>query len=372
MDTPLDFQILDIQDLIDPIRLTMFLRPLLETPSVVGYYPQIHAHLEKIVKPLGYEVTYDNRHTAYIYVPGQDKSKTVCVGAHLDTIGMIVRSIEEDGTLNIRNLGGVNFHSLEGENVFIHTREAGTYTGTVICKSHSVHVFDDAREKERDFSNMAILIDEEVENKEDVLKLGILPGDLISVDPRFVLTDSGYVKSRHIDDKACVACLLEALSILSEQNLKPAYNTYFAFPIYEEIGLGGSYVPEGVSEYLALDIGLVGGMQSGSEKRVSISGGDRIAPYDWGLTTELMHLARKYQIDYVMDVYYRYGSDGTSAFQAGQNIAPASIGMGCMSSHGYERTHMAGIFNTTALTLAYLLDRKEKAENEENEKGKVK
>lgn len=351
---------MDILSLIDPQRLVMFLRPLLETPSVVGYYPQIHAYLEKVMNSLGYTVTYDNRHTAYVYVPGQDKSKTVCVGAHLDTIGLIVRSIEEDGTLNIRNLGGVNFHSLEGENVFIHTREAGNYTGTVICKSHSVHVFDDAREKERDFSNMAILIDEEVESKEDVLNLGILPGDLVSVDPRFILTQSGYIKSRHIDDKACVACLFEVLSILSQNDLKPTYNTIFAFPIYEEIGLGGSYVPKNVCEYLALDIGLIGGMQSGSEKCVSISGGDRIAPYDWALTTELMRLARKYNIDYVVDVYYRYGSDGTSAFQAGQNIAPASIGMGCMSSHGYERTHMTGIYNTAALTLAYLLDRSEK------------
>lgn len=350
----------DIKTLIQPNRLAMFLRPILETPSVVGYYPQIDGYLEKVMDALGYEVEYDNRHTAYVKVKGEDESKTVCLGAHLDTIGLIVRSINEDGTLDVRNLGGVNFHSIEGENVFIHTREAGTYTGTVISKSHSVHVFDDAKERPRDFSTMAVLIDEEVNSKEDVLELGIQPGDLISVDPRFVLTESGFIKSRHIDDKACVACLFEVLSVLAENNLKPAYNTWFAFPIYEEIGLGGSYVPSEVSEYLALDIGLVGGPQSGSEKKVTISGGDRIAPYDWDLTTEIMRLARKYGIDYVMDVYYRYASDATGAFQAGQNLTHASIGMGCMSSHGYERTHMAGIYNTAALALAYVLDRSER------------
>lgn len=348
---------MDLKAMINTERLLEVMEEFINTPSVVGYYPQVHKKLEEFAQKHHYAVTYDNRHTAYIHVDGIYSDKTVCLGAHLDTIGMVVRSIEENGWLDVRNLGGVNFHSLEGENVYIHTRSGKTYTGMVICKSHSVHVFDDARSRERDFPEMAIVLDEDVTSKQDVEALGIMPGDLVSVEPRFIVTPSGYIKSRHIDDKANVAILLEILTILDEQQAAPFYDTVFAFPIYEEIGLGGRYVPDEISEYLALDIGLIGGLQNGSEKQVSIAGADRISPYDWDLTNELLDLSRKYDVNSAMDIYYRYGSDATAALEGGDNIAPASIGMGTMASHGYERTHIDGVFNTALLALAYVLDR---------------
>lgn len=335
-------------------RMLQTLQELIETPSVVGYYLQIHQLLEAYMNELNLEVEYDRRHTAYVKIPGRNRRKTVMLGAHFDTIGMVVRSIEENGWLSVRNLGGLNFHSLEGENVHVHTRFDGDYTGMIICKSHSVHVFDDARDLERDFPNMKILLDQDVHDKESVSALGIRPGDLISVDPKYVLTDTGYIKSRHIDDKACAAVLIECIRMIVENEIVPENDTWFAFPIYEEIGLGGAFVPEEVDEYLALDIGLIGGEQSGDEKKVSISGADRISPYDWDLTSKLIRLAEEEGIHYSADVYYRYGSDATAALNGGNNIVPASIGMGCMNSHGYERTHIEGILETLKLSLAYI------------------
>lgn len=348
---------MDLKSMINMNRLLSFMEELINTPSVVGYYRQIHEKLEEFAGRYGYEVFYDHRHTAYIRVPGIYSDKTVCLGAHLDTIGLVVRSIEENGWLNVRNLGGVNFHSLEGENVYIHSRSGKTRSGMIINKSHSVHVFDDARSRERDFPEMAIVLDEDVSSKEEVAALGVQPGDLVSVEPRFIMTSSGYIKSRHIDDKACVAILLEILAVLAEREAAPFFDTVFSFPIYEEIGLGGRYVPKEIEEYLALDIGLVGGLQNGSEKKVTIAGADRISPYDWDLTGELLDLSHKYGADSVMDIYYRYSSDATAALVGGNNLAPASIGMGTMTSHGYERTHIDGVFNTCLLALAYVLDR---------------
>lgn len=343
-------------------RMIDSLQKLIETPSVVGYGKEITPMLVDFAISHNLLYTMDRRRTIYLTITGLDPSHTICFGAHLDTIGMVVRSITEEGWLDVRNLGGVNFHSLEGENVTIHTRENGNYTGTVICKSHSVHVFDDARSRERDFAEMAVVLDEDVNSPEEVAELGIEPGDLISVDPRFVRTEAGYIKSRHIDDKASVAILLEIMALLKEQNLTPQFDTMFAFPINEEIGLGGKFVPDSVDEYLALDIGLVGGLQNGSEKKVSISGADRIAPYDWDHTTMLMDMAQAHEIDYAMDIYYRYASDATAAFQASNNITPLSIGMGTLNSHGYERTHIDGVVNTCLLTLAYLLDERDPEE----------
>lgn len=336
-------------------RLLDTMKTLINTPSVVGYYPQIHSVLEQMIKEEGYEVEYDNRRTMYVKVPGKSSERTRMLGAHLDTIGMVVRHIDDNGWLQVRNLGGNNLHSLEGENVIVHSRFNGDYTGMVICKSHSVHVYEDARSLDREPENMRILLDEEVHSKADVQKLGIRPGDLISMEPRYVETKSGFIKSRHIDDKSSVAVLVECLRLLKENNLQPAYDTWFSFPIFEEIGLGGTYVPEEVDEFAALDIGLIGENQEGDEHKVSIGGSDNIAPYDWQLTNFLISLAEENGVGYTVDCFYRYGSDATAAVRAGNNIIPAVFGVACMNSHGYERCHVQGIEETLNLAMAYVL-----------------
>lgn len=332
------------------------LQTLIETPSVVGYYAQIHPVLEKMVQEYGFEVEYDHRHTAYVRIPGRSHERTRAYSAHLDTIGLVVCGIDQDGTLLVRNLGGINCHSLEGENMIIHTRENGNYTGTLICRSHSVHVFEDARSLEREPGNMRIVIDEDVRTPQETAALGIQPGDLVSTEPRFVYTPSGYIKSRHIDDKVHVAILLECLHILQEENLQPAYDTILIFNIYEEIGIGSRFVPEEVDEFYALDIACVGGPQCGSEKSVTVCAADRVAPYDWELTGRLARLLRENNIQGQLDVFRSYSSDSTAAVQSQCDLAHALFGTGTLSSHGYERTHITGVEQTLKLTLASMLD----------------
>lgn len=343
---------------VDEQEVVHLFEDLVNVPSVVAHYPQIHAWMEKTLNEYGYSVFYDNKRTLYAKLEGKDHSKTVCFGAHLDTIGLIVRQVDPNGWIQVKNLGGINFHSIEGENVYIHTRQGKTYTGMVIHQSHSVHVFDDAKDASRDVSTMRILLDEEVHSDQDVYDLGIEHGDLVSIEPRCIITRSGYIKSRHIDDKACVASLLEAMKCLKENQIIPEYDTLFAFPIYEEIGHGGAYVPSEVDTYIALDIGLIGPDYHGTEKSVCIGGADAYSPYDWELTTRLYTLAKTYSIPACIDIYYRFGSDGTAAIRVGQNVKAAVFGMGCMNSHSYERTHVSSLVEVSRLVLAYLMNEK--------------
>ena len=328
---------------------------LAATPSPVGYPVLMNPCIEKIAAQFGYKVTFDNRSTAYISIDGEDNSKTIMVGAHLDTLGMIFRIIDADGKLRVRALGGVNFHSLEGETVTVHTRDGRTYTGLMACQSHSVHVFDDARSMERDEEHMVIILDERVGSKTEVQALGIRNGDMVSVEPRCQITPNGYVKSRFIDDKAAAACCFTMLKYLTDHQLKPKYRTILAFPYNEEIGFGGTYVPEEVSEYVAVDIGLIGPDLEGNEFSVSICAKDRSSPYDYELTTRLINTAERIGCDYAVDVFYRYGSDGTAALRAGNNLKAAAFGMAVYCSHGMERTHIEGLKNTTDLLIAYVL-----------------
>ena len=331
-------------------------RDLVNTPSPVGYYTLLNPVIEKYAASFGYEVTYDRRGTPYITLEGRDNSKTVLVGAHSDTIGMVVRRIDSDGMIRVRPLGGMNFASAEGETVTVHTREGKHYTGLLACQSHSVHVFDDARSLERNENTMIVILDQKISSKADVQALGIRNGDFISVDPRCQVTENGYLKSRFIDDKAAMASCFTMLKYLSEKGLRPKYRTLLAFPYNEEIGFGGTYVPEEVSEYVAVDIGLIGPDYDGDEYKVSICAKDAAAPYDYDLTNRLIGYAEKAGCDYAVDVFYRYGTDGNAAARAGNDLRAAAFGMAVWCSHGMERTHMTGLENTVKLLTAYVLD----------------
>ena len=330
-------------------------KELIETPSPVGYYEQIHPLLERYAQQLGYSITYDRKRTAYIKVAGHDHSKTICVGAHLDTIGLMVRHICDDGTLELRNLGGINYNNVEGCCVHIHTRDERTYTGLLVCKAHSTHVFDEARSDVREEKNMMVTLDEHVNSAEDVRALGIEHGDIISIDPDYHYTTQGFIKSRFIDDKAAVAAVLAVLDAMKQEACIPQYDALFAFPLYEEIGHGGAYLPPQVEEYIALDIGLIGPDHTGSEYKVSICAKDNYTPYDRALTSKLITLAKENHIAYSVDVFYHYGTDASAAIRAGNNVYAAAFGMGCFASHGMERCHIDALVETARLLYAYLI-----------------
>lgn len=331
-------------------------RRIVETPSPVGFYSLLNPVLEKEAARFGYEVTYDRRGTPYIILEGQDNSKSILVGAHSDTVGFVIRRIDPNGMIRVRNVGGINYASCEGETVTIHTRDGRQYTGLFACQSHSVHVFDDAKTLVRDENTCMVILDEPVKSKAEVNALGIFNGDFVSVEPRCQLTPNGYLKSRFIDDKAAVACSFTLLKYLKDNNLKPKYRTLLAFPYTEEIGMGGTYVPEEVSEYAAIDIGLIGPDYDGNEFKVSICAKDNAAPYDYDLTNRMIGYARKAGCDYAVDVFYRYGTDGNASVRAGNNLRACAFGMAVYCSHGMERTHLTGLENTMNLLLAYVLD----------------
>lgn len=331
-------------------------KEIVETPSPVGYSRELKPVLEKYAAMFGLPVSYDNKGTVYLTLEGQDNSKTVMVGAHADTIGLMVRRVDADGMIRVRQLGGINYGSLEGETVTVHTRDGRKYTGLFACQSHSVHVFDDARTLARDENTMMIILDEKVSSKDDVYGLGIRHGDVVSIEPRCQVTEKGYLKSRFIDDKAGVACVFAMVKYLQENDLKPKYRTILSFPYSEEIGLGGTYVPEGISEFVAVDIGLIGPDCDGSEYAVSICAKDNAAPYDYDLTTRMIEYAEKAECDYAVDIFYHYSTDATAAMRAGNNLRAAAFGMAVYCSHGMERTHITGLENTVNLLLAYVLD----------------
>ncbi len=341
---------------IDTAFITHTMQRLIAIPSPVGYYTEMKPVIERYAADFGYTATYDNRDTAYITIAGEDPSKTVCIGAHADTIGLMVRGVNGNGTLRVRALGGVNFVSAEGENVTVITRGGKKYTGMLICEHHSVHAYDDAKTMPRNEDTVSVLLDERVKSAADVRALGIRNGDYVAIDARVTMTDNGYIKARNLDNKAAMACSLAVLKYLSENKIKPKFNTVLAFSFYEEIGFGGIYVPPYISEYVAVDIAILGPDAEGDELGVTIFAKDAAMPYDYDLTNRLIDKAERAGCQYAVDVFYRYGSDASQAIKGGNNVHVAAFGMSVYCSHGVERAHVAGIESTARLMLAYLLD----------------
>ncbi len=329
------------------------LETLVNIPSPSGFAKEAMAFARKQAENFGCTCEDSQKGGLVISVNGQS-DETLGLSAHVDTLGAMVRSISSDGMLKFTMVGGYTMQSVEGSYCKIHTRGGRVYTGTILSKSPSVHSYDNARTLERNERNMEIRIDEIVKNREDVLGLGINSGDYVSFAANFEYTDKGFIKSRHLDDKASVAVLFGVLKDMSEGSIVPKRNLKLLISNYEEVGFGASWIPEEITEFIAVDMGAVGDDLNGTEYAVSICAKDSSGPYDYDLTTSLITLAKEKQIDYTVDIFPHYGSDVSAALRAGNNIRGALIGQGIHASHGMERTHRRSLENTLKLLEAYL------------------
>lgn len=332
------------------------LQRLLETPSPTGYTHHLLKTLHEEALQFGVQAEYNHKGGLILTLAGQDDSRTIALSGHVDTLGAMVRAVKPDGNIRMTMVGGFTMNSIENEYCIIHTRSGKTYTGTILSTSPSVHVYDNADTLKRTEDHMEVRIDEMVTSKEDVDKLGIQVGDYISFDARPVITDSGYIKSRHLDDKASVAAMFGLLESAHTHNWKPRHTVKLLISNYEEVGHGTAYIPGDIDEMIAVDMGCIGDDLSCKETDVSICVKDSSGPYDYEMTGKLAELARREQIPFALDVYPHYGSDASAALRGGNNIRAALIGPGVHASHSMERTHSDAVINTARLLGAYITE----------------
>ncbi|PHA02518.1 peptidase M42 [Bacillus pseudomycoides] len=331
------------------------IKQLVSIPSPSGNTNTIIRFIEEYVKEWTIETKRNNKGGLIITLKGKDDTKQRLLTAHVDTLGAMVKEIKADGRLRLSMIGGFRWNAVEGEYCEIETAGGKTYTGTILIHQTSVHVYKNAGEAKRDEQNIEVRIDERVSSPEEVRELGIEVGDFVSFDPRVQMTDSGYIKSRHLDDKASVAILLQLIKRLQDEKITLPYTTHFLISNNEEIGYGGnSNIPEETVEYLAVDMGALGDGQASDEYTVSICAKDSSGPYHYGMRKHLVELAKENNIEYKVDIYPYYGSDASAAIRAGVDVKHGLIGPGIDASHAYERTHETSIAHTEALIYAYV------------------
>ncbi len=324
------------------------MRALMGVPSPTGMTGEATAYVLAELTRLGFAPRRMRKGTVVCDLGGQGHG--LLISAHVDTLGAVVRAVKPNGRLRYSQLGGWNDNAIENENVLVHTRSGKVFSGTVQSVHASRHVWGDITAEKRGDQALEVVLDEETYSKQETEALGVSAGDMISFDPRFTVTESGYIKSRFLDDKASAAVLLTLARSVAQGETALGRKVYLAFTVYEEIGHGASALCAlDVEDMLAVDMGCVGDDLICRETQVSICAKDAAGPYDWDFTNELIARAKRLSLDYAVDVYPRYSSDTATALKAGLDARFALCGQGVFASHGYERTHIKGVMNTLAL-----------------------
>ncbi|WP_064092312.1 M42 family metallopeptidase [Rossellomorea aquimaris] len=331
------------------------IKQLVEIPSPSGNTNRIMNFVEEYLSDLELEMSRNKKGALIITLPGKDTLRHRMLTAHVDALGAMVKEIKSDGRLRLSMIGGFRWNAVEGEYCEIETSTGKTFSGTILMHQTSVHVYKNAGDAKRDETNIEVRIDERVRNAKEVRELGIEVGDFVSFDPRAEITESGFIKSRHLDDKASVGMLLQLIRQIKSTGVELPYTTHFLISNNEEIGYGGnSNIPEETIEYLAVDMGAIGDGQQTDEFTVSICAKDSSGPYHYELRKHLVQLAEENGIDYKVDIYPYYGSDASAAIRAGFDIVHGLIGAGIDASHAYERTHESSILHTEKLLWHYV------------------
>ncbi|MGM7701977.1 M42 family metallopeptidase [Pseudalkalibacillus sp. Hm43] len=340
---------------INTTEIMELIKGLVTIPSPSGNTDRVISHVDEFFTKLGIETTRNHKGGLLITLPGKNNEQHRFLTAHVDTLGAMVKEIKPNGRLKLSMIGGFRWNHVEGEYCEIETSQNETFTGTILMHQTSVHVYKDSGEAKRDENNIEVRLDERVSSADDVKKLGISVGDFVSFDPRVEMTKSGFIKSRHLDDKASVALLMHVVKQLKEEGIELPHTTHFLISNNEEIGYGGnSNIPVETEEYLAVDMGAIGDGQSTDEYTVSICAKDSSGPYHLGLRKHLENLAKQNQIQYQMDIYPYYGSDASAAIRAGFDVKHGLIGPGIDASHAFERTHETSLLHTGRLIYHYL------------------
>jgi putative aminopeptidase FrvX len=336
--------------------VTDILMQLLDTRSVAGHTDEAMRSVRGRFEDMGLRTQSGVKGTLLATLDGQE-SEGMIFSAHLDTLGGMVSGITAEGRLDLETIGGYTMSSIEGEYCMVETWDGRLYQGTVLFDFTSVHAHGREKASERrEKDKMHVRLDEEVSSRKDVEALGISVGDYIHFDPRPVRTGSGFIKSRHLDDKAGVAVLLEAARRLALDGARPRRTVHFLITCFEEVGHGAAgLIPPGTVEFIAVDMGVAGKGRESAEDRVTICAADSSGPFSRSLTVRLMETARKSGIPFVVDTYPHYGSDAAAALRSGMDARHGLIGPGVDASHAMERTHEKALEATVELIRAYAM-----------------
>ncbi|WP_295880545.1 osmoprotectant NAGGN system M42 family peptidase [uncultured Thiohalocapsa sp.] len=340
---------------IDSEYLLDVLLRLLFTPSPSGYTDRVvHLVCEELERmDVPFELT--RRGAIRATLKGEAERPNKAVVAHIDTLGAMVKALKPNGRLQLVPVGHWNSRFAEGARCTLFT-DHGQHRGSILPLKASGHTFGPEIDTQpTGWDHVEFRIDERVFNLEDLLRLGVHVGDFVAIDTSPEVTATGFINSRHLDDKAGAALLLAATKAVKEQGVELPVDCHPLFTISEEVGSGASAaLHQDVAEMLTIDNGTTAPGQNSSEFGATICMADMGGPFDYHLTHRVIQICQEFQIPHQRDVFRYYRSDSAAALEAGNDVRTALVTFGIDASHGYERIHQEALESIARLVAIYM------------------
>lgn len=340
---------------IDYPWLEQVMLELLAIPSPTGYTDAVVHYTGERLEALGIPFEVTRRGAIRADLKGDTTSPDRAIVAHLDTIGAMVMGLKDNGRLEVMPVGTWSSRLAEGARVSIFSDD-GVRRGTILPLKASGHTYNEEIDTQPvSWNQLEIRVDEHVIDRGGLEALGFNVGDFVAVDPQPEITDSGFINSRHLDDKAGVAVVLAMAKALRDQRVELPIDCHLLFTISEEVGSGASHVlHRDVAEMVTIDTAPNAPGQNTSEFGVTIAIQDSDGPFDYHLNHKLLELCVANGIPHRRDVFRYYHSDSASAIDAGNDIRTALLCFGTDATHGWERTHKESLIALARLLGCYV------------------
>lgn len=338
-------------------RLFDKIRELVLCHSPSGMENEIDEVLLKQFKALNVDRWQDRAGNIVAKIKGQNSERAVAITAHKDEIGMIIKSIEPDGRLQVRRLGG-SFPWVYGEGVVDILGDEQVISG--ILSFGSRHVSHESPQKAQQIDTPLFWENAWIETKcslEELTSLGVRPGTRVVVGKHrkqpFRLKD--YIASYTLDNKASVAILLG----LAEQVTNPPVDVYLVASAKEEVGaIGALYFTQNqtLDALIALEIcPLADEYPIESGIAPVLLSQDNYGVYDELLNAEIRQAAAKAEVPLQLAVIDGFGSDASIAMKFGHVSRGACLSFPTQNTHGYEIAHLGAIANCIEILATYCM-----------------
>jgi len=258
------------------------LEKLSNASGVVGREEEVRNLMVKLLEPHADKVYIDKLENVIAVKKNKNKTPKVMLAAHMDEIGLMVKTVNKEGFIQFAKMGGIDDRLLLAQKVIVQSSK-GPVHGIVGSKPPHIQKEE---ERKKIVTYDELFIDIGAESKEDVTKMGVRVGDPIVFDEKFVSIGKDLVIGKAFDNRIGCAIMIETLKLLKDTDC----NVFAVGTVQEEVGLRGATTAAfGVDPDvgLALDVTVAGDVPGVREfdSSVKMGKGPALSVTDAGLIT---------------------------------------------------------------------------------------
>jgi len=312
------------------------LKKLSNACGVTGREEEVRTLLITLLKPYADQVVVDKLENVIALKKGKKATPKVMLAAHMDEIGLMVKTITKEGFLQFAKMGGIDDRILNAQKVIVYTNN-GPLHGIVGSKPPHIQKEE---ERKKIISYDELFIDIGAENREDAAKRGVKVGDPVGFDAKYAKIDEDKVIGKAFDDRAGCVVMVETLRLLEKTDC----TIYAVGTVQEEVGLRGAVTAAFSIEPdigIALDVTVAGDVPGVREfdTTVKMGKGPALTVTDSGLITHpkvlrlLLETATENKIPYQLETGLMGTTDAARIAMTRQGVPSGTVSIATRYIH---------------------------------------